>query len=307
MKQGRVWRLVAIVALAGVVALAVAMGSGAHKAARSLVLQADAVLGLTGAPGPQDICVASSQFQQGEEVVFRIKVYDPATGQAMDDQALDSVVVTLQDGQTFNAVYGGHPGGPGETATDYFWSAAWMIPVTYPTGSASFTVAARSKDGRTGTYSQFNVGPSLLTVLAAQPPAARTLVVDANTVIGLVGAPSPQDICIGSSQFQQGQEVVWQIKVYDPATGQTMDDTALDSVVVTLEDGQMFDARYGGHPGGTGETPTDYFWSAAWTIPANYPTGSAPFTVTAESKDGRTGTFSEFNVAPALLTVVAAQ
>ena len=83
-----------------------------------------------------------------------------------------------------------------------------------------------------------------------------------------------------------------------------MDDKALKSVVVTLNDGQTFNARYGGHPG---TNPTDFFWSTAWAIPANYPTGSVPYQVTATSTDGRTGIFSEFNVAPSLLTVVSTQ
>jgi hypothetical protein len=168
MQTGIIWKIVAVVAIVGVVALAAAIFSSGPKAAQSLLLQADAVIGSTGAPSPQDICVASSQFQQGEEVVFRVKVYDPTTGQTMDDQALDSVVVTLEDGQTFNATYGGHPGGPGVTPTDYFWSAAWNIPANYPTGSAPFTATAESKDGRTGTFSEFNVAPALLTVVAAQ-------------------------------------------------------------------------------------------------------------------------------------------
>jgi hypothetical protein len=327
MELSKLWKVGVVAAVTATVALVAAACSGtttitetttaaappastmtSTKTAQGLILQADAVMGAAGAPSPQEICVESSQFQPGEDVVFRVKVFDPATGKAMDDKVLTSVVVALQDGQTFNAVYGGHPQPP---ATDYFWSAAWTIPADYPSGSVPYTVTATSQDGRTGTFSQFNVGPSLLTVVAAQPPTARTLVVDANTVIGSAGVINPQDICVGSTRFPQGEEVVWQIKVYDPASGETMDDQALDSVVVSLADGQTFDAVYGPHPGAPPGQPqppaTDHFWTAGWSIPADYPTGSAPFAVTATSQDGRTGTFSEFNVAPALLTVVAAQ
>jgi predicted transcriptional regulator len=240
-------------------------------------------------------------------VVWRIKVHDPATGNPMDNSTLDSVVVSLMDGQTFTATYGGHPGQPGVPVTDYFWSAAWSIPATYPTGSVGYTVTAKSKDGRAGTFSEFNVAPSLLTVVAAQPPLAQALILNADTVIGSAGATNPADICVQSSRFQQGESVVWRIKVYDPVTGNPMDNSTLDSVVVSLKDGQNFTAAYGGHPGQPGVPVTDYFWSTAWSIPKSYPTGSVQYTVTAMSKDGRTGTFTEFNVAPSLLTVVAAQ
>jgi hypothetical protein len=272
------------------------------KVAQALILQADAVMGAAGAPSPQEICVKSSQFQPGEDVVFRVKVFDPATGQAMDDKALSSVVVALKDGQTFKAGYGGHPGGPGSTPTDYFWSVAWAIPQTYPTGSVPFTVAATSNDGRKGTFNDLNVAPSLLTIVSAMVPVA--LNIDADTVISAEGAPSPQSICVESSQFKHGEAVVFRVKVSDPTTGKPMDDKALSSVVVALKDGQTFNAVYGGHPGGPGSTPTDYFWSVAWAIPQTYPTGSVPYTVTATSSDGRTGTFTDFNVGPSLLTIV---
>jgi hypothetical protein len=173
MQPARLWKVAATAAVVGVVALVATACAGVQtvtptpKVAQNLILQANAVLGATGAPSPQDICIESNRFRQGEEVVFRIKVYNPATGQPMDDKALTSVVVSLKDGQTFKATYGGHPGGQGATPTDYFWSAVWSIPTTYPTGSVPYTVTATANDGRTGTFNDFNVGPSLLTVVAA--------------------------------------------------------------------------------------------------------------------------------------------
>jgi hypothetical protein len=136
---------------------------------------------------------------------------------------------------------------------------------------------------------------------------AQVLSVNADTVYGSAGLANPADTCIESSRYQQGQSVVFRIKVFDPATGKAMDDQALKTVVVSLKDGQTFNARYGGHPGGQGATPTDYFWTTSWAVPDSYPTGSVPYQVTATANDGRAGTFSEFNVAPSLLTIVAAQ
>lgn len=165
MKLSKLWRPGILVVLVVVVATLAAACSGGTKAAQVLTIDANTVVGSEGAKSPQDICVVSSRFQPGQSVVWRIKVYDPTTGSPMDDKALDSLVVTLKDGQTFEGEYGPHPG---SNPTDYFWSADWSIPQDYPTGSVPYQVNAKSKDGRTGTFSEFNVGPSLLTVVVAQ-------------------------------------------------------------------------------------------------------------------------------------------
>jgi hypothetical protein len=131
----------------------------------------------------------------------------------------------------------------------------------------------------------------------AGPPAASNLIVNANTVTG----HSQEVSCVLANQFQPGGHVVWRIKVFDPVTGQPMDDEALDMVEVTLPDGQAFEAEYGGHPS---SDSTDFFWATAWEIPEDYPTGSLPYEVTATAADGRSGVFTEFNVAPSLLTII---
>jgi hypothetical protein len=133
---------------------------------------------------------------------------------------------------------------------------------------------------------------------------SQRLILDANTVTGAAGIPkseAAQRVCVLSSRFTPGQEVVWQVRVYDPATGKLMDDKALQSVAVLLPDGKTLAAKYGGHPA---NDSTDYFWATGWEIPKAYPTGSLQYTVKAAAHDGRTGEFTQFNVASALLTIV---
>ena len=165
MRLSRLRKLGAGVGLIGLAAVMAACSSG-PKPAQALILQTDTVVSAQGVKNPADICVQSSRFPIGEAVLWRVKVYDPATGQPMDDKSVNSVVVSLKDGQTFTAVYGGHPGQPNAPKTDYFWTVAWPIPASYPTGSVPYTVTAKGTDRRTGIFSPFNVAPSLLMVVA---------------------------------------------------------------------------------------------------------------------------------------------
>ena len=96
-------------------------------------------------------------------------------------------------------------------------------------------------------------------------------------------------------------KATFRVRVYDPVTGQQLDDEAIQAVTVTLGDGQEFDLRWGAHPP---DTDNDFFWTYGWEIFAGYPAGNIPYTISAVAVDGRTGAFEPFNVAPSLLTVM---
>lgn len=128
------------------------------------------------------------------------------------------------------------------------------------------------------------------------------LTLTADTVTGPLNIPDDQRagaVCVLQSRFARNSEIVWRARVFDSA-GQELDDSALDTVVVELADGQTFDMRYGPHPG---DDPTDFFWTTAFDVPADYPTGTLDYEIVATSTDGATGTFRPFNVAPSLLTI----
>jgi hypothetical protein len=145
-------------------------------------------------------------------------------------------------------------------------------------------------------------------VIVAAPPAQgqafNRLVIVHDIVRGSVNVPAAQAagrVCVWSGRFQRNEEVVWRIKVMDPTTGRFLDASALKDVEVKIGSGQEVKARYGPHPRGT---PTDNFWTAAWTIPANYPSGAVPYTISATHNDGRTGLAVVFNVDLSALTVI---
>ena len=141
--------------------LAVGMALAVPVAAAPLFFEGDMVRGGTdkGLTGPA--CVLTSQFKRGEAVAWRIRVRDQE-GRNVDASALESLVVRLPDGQTFPAHFGSHPKGKN---SDQFWSASWMVPADYPTGTLSYTVVATTRDGSEQTWAPFKVALSQLTIV----------------------------------------------------------------------------------------------------------------------------------------------
>ena len=131
----------------------------------------------------------------------------------------------------------------------------------------------------------------------AEAQSAKPLFIAADMVRG-PGGSGPG--CGLSNRFMRKEEVAWRIRVQD-ATGRELDDKNLKSLLVELSDGQQFQAHFGGHPP---KAPADHFWSTAWTIPADYPTGSFNYKVAATAEDGSTQTWQPFNTKPSQLTVI---
>ena len=122
-----------------------------------LFFEGDIVRGAQpGAPGP--FCVLNGQFKRLEKVVWRVRILDQE-GKALDDKGIKSLEVQLPDGQKVSGRYSFHPGGqsPRENATDYFWTAAWIVPDEYPSGTFVYKVVATDMAGKTHTWEPFKV------------------------------------------------------------------------------------------------------------------------------------------------------
>src|SRR6185295_10358502 len=118
-----------------------------------------------GAPGP--FCVLNNQFKRLEKVVWRVRVLDQ-TGKALDDKGIKALTVELPDGQKLAGRYGPHPGPRIGPATDYFWSARWIIPTEYPSGTFVYKVVATDLNGKTHTWEPFKRVTSHLQVVEGQ-------------------------------------------------------------------------------------------------------------------------------------------
>ena len=129
-------------------------------------------------------------------------------------------------------------------------------------------------------------------------------IVRGNTPDGVTGP-----VCVLVNQFMRRENVIFRIRVRDVA-GKPLDDRALKGIVVELADGQKFQARYAPRPPQGVITamglpgPTDAFWTAAWRIAENYPTGTLSYKVTATDAQGAVQDWKTFNDPRSLPTIV---
>ena len=197
------------------------------------------------------------------------------------------------------------------------WKPGWVLGAL---SAGALALVACSGGGSTAAPVATTAAPA--TPAAAAKPSSA-LLIRADTVIGSKGmsdADKPLRSCTAVSRIKLGESIGWRVKVYDSATGKDIEadsiakilggakaeavQPALESVTVKLGDGQVFTAKFAGH-GGT--PPADGFWSYWWVVPADYPTGVLPYTISVKAKDGRTATFASdaFNIKSSWLTVMA--
>jgi hypothetical protein len=126
-----------------------------------LLISADVVQGSRNVPKDQAAlksCVLSSRFPRNSEIVWRVRVYDPRSGDLMDAAALTGVQVQLANGKTVDLAYGAHPKDP---PNEYYWASNWVVPKDAPTGTLRYQIMASAADGRTGHFEPFSVASSL--------------------------------------------------------------------------------------------------------------------------------------------------
>jgi hypothetical protein len=147
-------------AVLGLTGGAQAQVSGAAK----LFFEGDMVRGgQAGAPGP--VCVLDNQFKHLEKIVWRFRVLDE-NSKLLDGTTLKSLVVELPDGQKISALYGPHPNAA--NPTDFFWTAIWIIPSSYPNGTFAYKAIATDATGKTATWEPFKRTTSQLQVVAGE-------------------------------------------------------------------------------------------------------------------------------------------
>ena len=150
-------------------AVVVGLGARSRTAAAqsaSLLIIGDTVrgeLGLTMENAPFLACVQQNRFPQGSDIVFRMRALDPATGRPMDPSQISDFHVRFADGTALPLRY--HPLNMGQSS-DSAWIAPWPVPDDYPTGALDIAIEATDRQGRTGSYRQYDAPTSLIQIVA---------------------------------------------------------------------------------------------------------------------------------------------
>lgn len=104
--------------------------------------------------------------------------------------------------------------------------------------------------------------------------------------------------CVLASRYSAGDKIVFRMNALD-ANNVQMEDAKLQ---VHLSTGEVLDMELGVHSPPDAKDPAK-FWTAAYPVTEDTPTGTLEYYVTAEAGDAK-GEFRPFNVQPSLITII---
>jgi hypothetical protein len=153
-----------ILSVSAVALTVLGFACGAQAQTGKLFFEGDIVRGAQpGAPGP--FCVLNNQFKRMEKVVWRVRVLDQS-GKSLDGKGLKNLYVHLPDGTKLEGRFGPHPPPHQGPATDFFWTAVWIVPDNHPSGTFAARVVATDLQGQTHTWEPFKNPNSQFAVVA---------------------------------------------------------------------------------------------------------------------------------------------
>jgi hypothetical protein len=172
--MGRIKRAVAAALVCGTVLGVSVPALEAHAAASAphFVIQADFVLGAEGQPQGAPVCVPNAVFHPGDQIVWRARIADAATGKQLTAAQVKQLGVTatvvLKSGAKLPMQLGQHP--PAEAKPpkqSTYWTAAWKVGKTVPMGPLSWTIQVKDKMGDTTSFAPIGQDVGIPSILVA--------------------------------------------------------------------------------------------------------------------------------------------
>lgn len=160
---------------------------------------------------------------------------------------------------------------------------------------------ASASNAHTTTVNAANATTTTTLPPPVQGPGPHAVFMYVDTVTA-GGTPKPAASCAITNMFQRGQMMAFRMWGVEAATGGTnLTPANVVSAVIKIPGIKAIKMSYG---------PKDPFWTAAWTVPKNYPFGTVDFSVQVTTKKvgnvpQKHGVFSQRGTpAPSQLTIV---
>ena len=141
---------------------------------------------------------------------------------------------------------------------------------------------------------------TLAAVSTAQAQSQGRMFFEGDVIRGnQAGAPFAP--CVLNNRFQRLEKVVFRVRLVD-GDGKPVDDKGVKSLYVDLPNGTKLQAAFGPHGQGA-----DHFWTAAWIVPSELPSGSLAYKATLTDNQGGTQTWEPFKIRPSQFQIIDGQ
>lgn len=234
-------------------------------------------------------CAPSRTFVPGMQPVFKIGIFDPATGDILTNDTLDSVAVNIDGGPSVEAAWAGDD----EEHPAEEWSASWVIPEETQPGPLTYTVEV-SGGSEDANFRDVGILKNSITVIEYNDP--RNYIVTDELYAGSAGVPEDNPFvtgCMPQRQFAPGMMVGFDIGIYEGRTGNPVGPPdfemegvvqGVESATLTIEgQGVTKELVWQGTEGEHRERGEDLFWNCVWHIPQDVEPGTYSYTVDVKS------------------------
>ena len=265
---------------------------------------AQTVMSTTGAvndqfaPGATVVFQAFALSNQTHKLLTRVTAKAPLT-LAAKKAALRYFTLRIPLVDDIKFVYG-----PTPTGVDprYRWTASWVVPALYPTGTVHFQVLAKTWSGKSGAFAQLPISLSQLTITTTpqEPfgpgPTTTGSVSSTNFDVALFGdtvngtrplnAPPRPVGCTQTNVYKRGEQLVARAMGYQLSDGTVLDLANVTDAHFTIPGQTDTLLNWGAH-GPVGQKVS--YWTGAWNIPVDYPLGDINVHMVFHTVGGKTG------------------
>lgn len=229
-------------------------------------------------------CSPSRTFAPGMHPVFKVGVYDPATGEHLTNDDLESVTVNVEGYGSVDLAWSGDDD---ENPADE-WSGSWAIPEDVEAGTLNYTVEITDGDAN---FRNVGIIESSLTVV----DYARQFIVRDDVYTGSAGIPQDNAFvssCQPERQFAPGMMVGFDVSVFEGTSGNPVGpgDSDIEGVVpgiasveITIPDrDKTVTCEWSATENDDGEM-VDLYWNGTWQLPEDIQPGELTYEIDIET------------------------